>query len=434
MQQPLHDADTLFEDLLQDLPAETLAMAVEFRAFARARKVKSPCQLLRLVLLYCGLDHSLRETAAIFTALDASITDSSVAQRLAACEPWLTALLPRLLPKRPSAIETPLRILVVDASTVEAPGKGGRLRLHLCVNLLTLQIVSLRITTAATGERLTHYALAAGEVVLADRGYGYRDQIVEALSNGAHLITRVNAHNLPLGDREGRALDLLAALDHQQPETVRSLEVEIVSRDGRRAWVWLHAYRLGPDAAERARRRCRRKAKSNGTTVQARTLALAEWVLLLTSVAPEALSGEQVLELYRARWQIELAIKRFKSVLDIDALRARAGSTLGTVWMHGKMAYALMIERRARRQWGLEWAQFERPRPMTGWRIYGLVAVEVMPLITGSAFWRAERRLACVHALRERPRSRAVHRLSDGGRALLNTELAPASTCLAPAA
>ena len=54
MQLPPPDRDTLFEDLLQDLPSETVEMAYEFKAFSRARKIKTPEQLLRVVLLYCG--------------------------------------------------------------------------------------------------------------------------------------------------------------------------------------------------------------------------------------------------------------------------------------------------------------------------------------------------------------------------------------------
>lgn len=69
MQRPPVDPDTLFADLLQDLPPETIAMARAFKAFVRAKKVKTPQQLLRVVFLYCGVDKSLRETAAAFTLL-----------------------------------------------------------------------------------------------------------------------------------------------------------------------------------------------------------------------------------------------------------------------------------------------------------------------------------------------------------------------------
>src|SRR5438093_12802496 len=65
MQLPLTDPDTLFEELLQDLPPEMAHMAREFKAFVRAKKVKTPEHLLRMVFLYCGLDKSLREVAGV---------------------------------------------------------------------------------------------------------------------------------------------------------------------------------------------------------------------------------------------------------------------------------------------------------------------------------------------------------------------------------
>ena len=51
MQLPLSDPDTLFEDLVQDLPPEVFPLARECKAFVRAKKVKTPEQLLRIVFL-----------------------------------------------------------------------------------------------------------------------------------------------------------------------------------------------------------------------------------------------------------------------------------------------------------------------------------------------------------------------------------------------
>ena len=67
MQVPLTDPATLCEELLQDLPSETAHMAREFKAFVRAKKVKTPEPLLRVV--FCGLDKPLREVAGTLTAL-----------------------------------------------------------------------------------------------------------------------------------------------------------------------------------------------------------------------------------------------------------------------------------------------------------------------------------------------------------------------------
>ena len=41
-------------------------LAREHKAFVRAKKVKTPEELLRLVLLYCGLDQSLRTGGDVY--------------------------------------------------------------------------------------------------------------------------------------------------------------------------------------------------------------------------------------------------------------------------------------------------------------------------------------------------------------------------------
>jgi hypothetical protein len=46
---------------------------VKFKAFARARKIKSVADMMRLVLLYAGLDHSACEIAANFVLVNPQI-------------------------------------------------------------------------------------------------------------------------------------------------------------------------------------------------------------------------------------------------------------------------------------------------------------------------------------------------------------------------
>ena len=98
-QLPLTDPDTLFEELLQDLPAESVQLARAFKAFVRAKKVKTPAQLLRMVFFYGGLDTPWREVAGTLTALYPSMTAQSVAERLRACGPWVQARLRQMVPQ-----------------------------------------------------------------------------------------------------------------------------------------------------------------------------------------------------------------------------------------------------------------------------------------------------------------------------------------------
>lgn len=81
-------------------------MAYEFKAFTRSRKIKTPANLLQVVMLYCGLDHVLLETAGVFTLQEVRITDAGLHKRLKACEPWLKALLPKILTSNKRIIVT----------------------------------------------------------------------------------------------------------------------------------------------------------------------------------------------------------------------------------------------------------------------------------------------------------------------------------------
>src|SRR5436309_8737361 len=131
-------------------------MARAFKAFMRAKSVKTPAQLLRVVFLYYGLDKPLREVAGTFTALYESITDQSVAERLRACGPWVKAMLRRMRPM--AAVETlpaGLRFVVIDASTMQAPGATGTdQRLHIALDLMTWPFVEVLVSDGHTGETL----------------------------------------------------------------------------------------------------------------------------------------------------------------------------------------------------------------------------------------------------------------------------------------
>src|SRR5499425_20431 len=378
MQLPLTDPDTLFEALLQDLPPEMAHMAREFKAFVRAKKVKTPEQLLRVVFLYCGLDKSLREVAGTFTALYEAITDQSVAERLRACGPWVQAMLRRMLSLSPvDTLPTGLRFVVIDASSIQAPGATGTdHRLHLAMDLLSLQFLEVLVSDVHTGETLKHFTLAPGDVAVADRGYAQCQGMHAAVAQGADLIVRLNPFSVVLRDAEGVPLELCVTLKRQHTETIRTLTVTLCAAGGQHeVRGWVHAYRLNAEQANRARQKCRQGHKKG--TPSAASLLLAGWVLVFTTLAPAVLTAQTIMALYRCRWQVEIAIKRWKSVLDVDALRAKATSPLAEVWLHGKLLYALMLERCMRRQWGDSWGRLAQERVGTWWRGWGMLKDEI---------------------------------------------------------
>jgi hypothetical protein len=416
MQMPPVDPDTLFADLLQDLPPETIAMARELKAFVRAKKVKTPQQLLRVVFLYCGLDKSLRETAAAFTLLYEAITDSSIAERLAACRPWVQAVLAKMLHTNTLAtLPAPWRFLVIDGSHVQGPGATGtQYRLHICMDLVQLEFVAITLTDQHTGESLGHFPLGRGDIALADRGYAYATPIIETVRKQAEVILRMSPAHLPVYDGDGQRVDLAQVLRAQPWETSHTIDVHVqapASSDAVHGYI--HAYRLSVEQANTARRRLRAQSRKKGRTPKETTLFWAGWVLVFTTVAPSILSANTISTLYRVRWQIEIAIKRWKSVLDVGQLRAKEGSPLAEVWLLGKLLYALVVERRARRQLGADWSRLDGERRGTFWRVWKLIKDQAGVHILGVEAWRAEGWEACLKVLMERRRRRKLQRLPD---------------------
>lgn len=426
---PAPDPDTIFAQLLQDLPPETAQLARAFQAFTRARKIRTPEQLLRVVLLFAALDYSEREIAANLLLVDprvGKLSNQAVRARLAVCLPWLQALLPHLLP-RPAlpALPATKRLLALDASEIRAPGRSGTWRLHALLDVVTLQLAGLQLTDVKTGETLCNFTFQAGEVVLTDRGYSHRRGVAHVVESGGAVITRYNPHHIPLVDAQRQALDSAAWLAACQRGETRTRHGFFTTPDGRLQEVWIHAYRLPEEAAARARRRCRRAGATGKYTPKALTLWLAEFVLVLSTVPPEELSAAVVLALYRCRWQVELLFKRYKSLLDFDQLRARTGSVLGQVWLHGKLLYAGLLERRAGRRCGPDWTRLDGARRGSWWRVWQLVRDELAPLITLAQCWDEAAWPQVLTALAERPRRRRLQTLSTIVVRWLQTPLLP---------
>jgi hypothetical protein len=412
---PPKPVEIAFEELLQALPQDYHALALEFKAFARSRKVKTPAQLLQVVMSYCGVDAVLREVAGNFTLLQERITDTAIHKRLRACGPWLKAMLQRMLPGL-DKLPGQLRFVIVDGTSVQGPGaRGTGHRLHLALDLMTLTLRYLEVTGPDQGERLGRYPLQDGDVVIADRGYNQPDAIVRLAAQAIHVVIRLNPWAMPLYRRTGERLDLWEHLERVTTD-YHCLPVWL-GAPGRACAAWVHAYRLAPAAAEAARRRCRQSAKAQMPSQ--RTLFLAGWVLVFTTVPPEVLGTETVMALYRLRWQVELAIKRLKSVLDLDQLRAKQGSPLADVWLHGKLLYALCVDKYARRRVGDDWSRLEERRPATWWRVWKILRREVAEWIIGVPHWRQDQWQACFEVMQERPRRRKLQALPQSINPLL---------------
>lgn len=214
------------------------------------------------------------------------------------------------------------RILLIDATRLKQPGgTGDDWRVHVGYELLSGRLVEVRVADRHTAEAFELFVLGPGDIVIADRGDSRCRQLAYALRQGAHVVVRLEVQKVPLLDEHGQGLDVVAWLCESQGGT-QSRAVAFADQ-GQRFRGRLIACALPAEAAERARDKARKKASKKPRQLKEQTLFLAGWLLVFCSLPAAKWADEQVLSLYRARWQVELLIKRMKSVLKLAICVAR---------------------------------------------------------------------------------------------------------------
>ncbi len=132
--------------------------------------------------------------------------------------------------------------------------------------------------------------------------------------------------NLALCDERGQRLDLLAWLRGQaEPVAERP-----VRTGGLR--LRLVAVRAGAQTVARHQASIRDAAQNHGRLPPARSLALAHWILILTTATPAQASSAQVATLLRLRWQIEVLFKLWKDQGKLDETRGWNPARIEVEW------------------------------------------------------------------------------------------------------
>lgn len=322
----------------------------EERAFAklairRRRNIATAEDLLRLVLAYSVCDFSLRQLAAWAKVSGlAELSDVAALKRLCGASEWLGDLVMTWLSERGLTRQVPpLSVRVVDASVVMAPGGVGvDWRVHAGLDLGAMRLTSLEVTGPDGGETLARHMVAPGEVVLADRGYAHREAVAGVLAAGGHVVVRGNWQNFPLETRAGSAVDVVASLETLAAGEIGDWPVRF--RVGRKRYpVRLIAVKKSAPATAREQKHIRYRAQRKRRRPDPRSLRAAAYVYVITDLPPDILPPAEALELYRLRWQIELAFKRLKSILRLDRLRAHKPQ-LAKTYLYGKLLAALILD------------------------------------------------------------------------------------------
>lgn len=159
--------------------------------------------------------------------------------------------------------------------------------------------------------------MVKGEIRIADRVYLQPGRMAKLLKAGADLLIRAGWKSARWLDAKGRSIDLVAELRKAAERGLIDRPIWIKLKGGAPLALRLVAVKKPPQAAAEARRKARRQAQRGGHQLSRQTLDAADWVIMVTSLAPEEFATDDILALYRLRWRIELGFKRLKSLIGL---------------------------------------------------------------------------------------------------------------------
>lgn len=333
-----------WQDLVDRLPAELDQQAQTLGALVRHRAFKQASGLLRGLLAYVLCVGSFRQLGAWAVLIGlCNLSEAAWRKALRRARPWLFWLLSQLVlgpsissPHLPNGT----RVLLIDATRLrEVGGSGDDWRVHLAYDLLAGRLAQVSVTDQHGAEELSHFDLRPGDITVHDMGYGYRKRFAFVLMRGGQVVGRIYPHAFPLLDEQDQPIAVVDWLK-TLPQGTHSRRVRFVHKD-KIFDVRLIVRSLSAEAAERARVAKRKKAAKDQRQLKDDTLVLAGWIVLISSLPPERWSDEQILTLYRARWQIELVFKRMKQLMRLGLVRCRSQASAQATILAWLIAWAL---------------------------------------------------------------------------------------------
>lgn len=330
------------------LPADWQASARSTGALTRTRGVKDAETLLQLLLMHTAGGLSLKQTSVRAAELGlAKISSVALFKRLRSSEPWLRHLSAQMVQgmaaKMKGLAHSGRRWRIMDATDILEPGRtGSHWNLHYSLRLPDLACDHFEISDQQGGESFVRLPVKPGDVVMADRGYAHRKGIAHLIDAKADVLVRVRFRNALFDEKED-PLPLLEKLRSLKPHQCGEWRINFMW-EGKRYKARLCAVRKSALHAARAQKKALNKSRRNGQQIKPLTLELAEYVLILTTLPKSEYPTEEILEIYRCRWQVELAFKRLKGLLAIGYV-PKTDPDSSRAWMQGKVLAALLIDK-----------------------------------------------------------------------------------------
>jgi hypothetical protein len=337
-------------ELMKEMPEGYEEACYTEKAIQRKRGIDNPNDLMMLALFHLVNGCSLMEISEIARlAKLGSVSDVAFMKRFENCGSWFKWILTQLRTAEVLAYKKPqwlegYEVLSFDASDVAEKGRSGRIyRLHYTLNLFRMQSAYSKITDQKTGESLCNFEFKKNDLIIADRMYSTLKGISHCMNGGANFILRLRKNSFHLFDKNDEKINLIERLKGLGDEETLDLSVFVLLDGTEKTQLRICAIRKDGKYQQQTEKALRRRETKKQIEITADTREFNNYIVVVTALSGN-ITGEDIVGLYRLRWQVEIYFKRLKSIMDFGELPKRRHKSAET-WLNGKLLIALLIEK-----------------------------------------------------------------------------------------
>lgn len=203
-------------------------------------------------------------------------------------------------------------VWIVDG-TVSDQGCKLLTWLNLSTSQINLEQVAPHVHDK--GVELAHLELPAGALKLGDLGFFDLDTFESYNAQGVFWISRYKASTKLFCAETGAEIQF-----EQIVMQKNTLYLPVLVGATKKLKAFLVVRRVSPEVAQNRQKRRAYRAQRKQQPLSAKTLALAQWDIYLTNI-PD-FTVDEICALARARWQIELVFKLWKSFFGLENIQS----------------------------------------------------------------------------------------------------------------
>jgi hypothetical protein len=315
-------------------------------AIKRQRRFSGSSLLKTIVLTVLkSPEPILDDFVATAAQLDVNVTPQAIQRRfsvdlVAFLRTALQHVLEHMTASHPvpaALLEKFTAVIIGDSTTVtlpeefadEFPGCGGQagqgkaaVKIQVRCDLLIGKLTRLFVTPGRHSDAKSEppdTPVKAGSLSIFDLGYFCIKRFRGMAEQGAYWLSRWFP-DTKVFDADGRPLNLLEMLRAHTGDGL--IDIAILLGSAERLRCRMIALRAPQEVAARRRQKAYEQAQKHGRTPSKEHLEMCGWTLYVTNCPPELLTWQEVVVLYRSRWQIELLFKLWKSYNRLESFRA----------------------------------------------------------------------------------------------------------------